>query len=200
MSQNANRRDAILKAARALFATQGFQATTLEDVIAKTGGSRRNIYALFGDKDGLVQAVLMSIAEEVMQSFGELPSDEEDARVWLIAMGETYLGTFTKHDVIGMLRQIIFLASENPQIGIGAYANGPAVLRERIARFFDKKIEQGDLSLDSSEDAARMFMGMVAGDYILKLLMTGGATVTKEEISSHVTSTVDIFLEGASHS
>lgn len=44
------RRSALLTAAQNLFLEQGYERTTLGDVVARAGGSLATLYKLFGDK------------------------------------------------------------------------------------------------------------------------------------------------------
>ena len=50
------RRRAILASARALFVEQGYEKTTLGEIVERAGGSLATVYKLFGNKDGLLEA------------------------------------------------------------------------------------------------------------------------------------------------
>ena len=39
-----------------MFLKQGYEAATIEQIIARAGGLKRNVYQMFGDKVGLVAA------------------------------------------------------------------------------------------------------------------------------------------------
>lgn len=52
------RREAVLDAAESLFLSKSFEATTLNDVVKKSGGSLATIYKLFGTKEQLLVGVL----------------------------------------------------------------------------------------------------------------------------------------------
>ena len=56
------RKRAIIEAARTLFVEQGFERTTLGDIVDRAGGSLATIYKLFGNKDGLLEAVVFEKA------------------------------------------------------------------------------------------------------------------------------------------
>ena len=51
-------RERIVRAAAELVAQRGASATSLDDVIAATGASKSQLYHYFGDKHGLVEAVV----------------------------------------------------------------------------------------------------------------------------------------------
>ena len=58
------RRQRILEAARRCFAGDGFASATIIDVAKAAGVSRPLVYKYFGDKDGLIDAVLQSTFDE----------------------------------------------------------------------------------------------------------------------------------------
>ncbi|RJX70759.1 TetR/AcrR family transcriptional regulator [Tsuneonella suprasediminis] len=58
------RRRAFIDAARALFLEQGYERTTLGSIVERAGGSLATLYKLFGNKDGLLEAVVFDRAAE----------------------------------------------------------------------------------------------------------------------------------------
>lgn len=60
-----------------LFAERGYDATTVDDVAAAAGSSRRTLFRQFGSKEGLVFADHESLLEEVA---GHLEAAAEDGR------------------------------------------------------------------------------------------------------------------------
>ena len=64
-----NRGERILHAAKTLFLEHGYENTSLEMIINESGGSRRNIYSEFGNKEKLLLAV---ISQQVRQQVGTL--------------------------------------------------------------------------------------------------------------------------------
>ncbi|MCF4167627.1 TetR/AcrR family transcriptional regulator [Zavarzinia compransoris] len=54
----AEREAQMLKAAAGLFATQGYHATSMDDVAAACGVTKPMVYSYFGSKDGLITALL----------------------------------------------------------------------------------------------------------------------------------------------
>ena len=61
----AARRAAFVAAAREVFHQKGFAEATLDDVIALSGGSRQTLYALFGGKQGLFEALVTETCESI---------------------------------------------------------------------------------------------------------------------------------------
>ena len=63
---SAQKRSAILSAARDLFLSDGFDRTSVDAVSARAGVSKRTVYDYFGDKRALLQAVVADIGESLI--------------------------------------------------------------------------------------------------------------------------------------
>jgi TetR/AcrR family transcriptional repressor of mexJK operon len=63
---SAQKRAAILTAARELFLSDGFDRTSVDAVSARAGVSKRTVYDYFGDKQTLLQAVVDDISESLV--------------------------------------------------------------------------------------------------------------------------------------
>src|ERR1041384_4735339 len=66
----------VLEGAMVLFWTQGYEATSMQELVEATGINRGSIYNTFGDKEGLFIAVLDHYAATVVESLIE-HGDEE---------------------------------------------------------------------------------------------------------------------------
>jgi TetR/AcrR family transcriptional repressor of mexJK operon len=62
----AHKRAAILAAARALFVAQGVERTSMDAVAAEAGVSKRTVYDYYGDKHGLLMAVIVDAGESLL--------------------------------------------------------------------------------------------------------------------------------------
>ncbi|WP_299494132.1 TetR/AcrR family transcriptional regulator [uncultured Shewanella sp.] len=196
MNIQPSKKKQIIAAARELFTQYGFKATSLDMIIKVTGGSRRNIYTYFDGREGLIRAVLESIAGDVLTAFEALPPDETPAKVWLTVLGETYLRTMTRYDVIGMFRQLIALSDEDSNIGKCAFSKGPEVLAKRVESYLNYQCMCGNLKVDDTRAAAYIFIEMIKGEFVLKALMTHSAALEDDLISRHVALVVNMFLKG----
>jgi AcrR family transcriptional regulator len=63
--QGLETRDALLAAARQLFGTQGYLATSTEEIVAKAGVTKGALYHHFSDKEQLFRAVFEQIQREI---------------------------------------------------------------------------------------------------------------------------------------
>ena len=70
-----DRRAAILEAAAQVFFEQGYAATSIDAIIERIGGSKRNIYSEFGNKEGLFTTLVSESADAALSAL----SDEQFA-------------------------------------------------------------------------------------------------------------------------
>ena len=73
-------RDEVSKQAWRLFATQGFELTTVEQIAAAAGMSRRTFFRYFESKEDLVLDRLLESGESVVRAMRERPADESPGR------------------------------------------------------------------------------------------------------------------------
>ncbi|GFE66197.1 TetR/AcrR family transcriptional regulator [Litoreibacter roseus] len=193
------RKRVILDAARTLFIEKGFEQTSLDMIIARTGGSRRNIYDLFGNKEGLFEAVMKDQLGRIL-SGTHVPKSAEDGvsiQSQLEAIGTEFLMGLLQPTVLRTLRQFIVAAGERPDLGQQAYAAGPAVLYERLETYFSALVAEGKLDLPDVEVASRALTEMIKGGLELKAMMTGDYEVSTKQIRRQVSKAVLLFLHGA---
>src|SRR5256885_1360313 len=69
---------AILKAAEEVFATQGYEAASVDAIARRANASKATIYAHFGNKMGLFEAIVVSYREDVQLSLQDprMPAEE----------------------------------------------------------------------------------------------------------------------------
>src|SRR5688500_10647932 len=81
-SPRERRQSAILDAAESLFLEQGYERTSLAEIVKRSGGSLATLYELFGNKQGLLHAIATRWCDEAMlrslggDATGELSSVE----------------------------------------------------------------------------------------------------------------------------
>lgn len=72
MARLSNRRALIVEAARELFASQGYDGTSIQDVLTKLAIAKGTLYHYFRSKEELLEAVVESIVDESLAKMREL--------------------------------------------------------------------------------------------------------------------------------
>ena len=81
----------LVRAARAAFAEKGYAAASMDDLTAEVGLTRGALYHNFGDKRGLLQAVVNQIDEEMAARAHAIGSQADSAWEGVLAEGAAYI-------------------------------------------------------------------------------------------------------------
>ena len=85
--KHSNARDKIVEAASELFFTQGYQATTIDDVIERSGVSRPTLYNHFKTKEALCVEYLRERRQLDLDGIKEMMRKEKTAKGRFLTMG-----------------------------------------------------------------------------------------------------------------
>ena len=192
----AARREAFLNAAREVFQRKGFAEATLDDVIALSGGSRQTLYALFGGKQGLFEAIVADTCETIFKSLTPEKLATRSVDEVLKEVGTSYLTIVTSPTCLSLHRLIIAEAPRIPEVVQRFWKLGPGRGRTFLAEFFDRQIELGLLQMPDSQAGAGYFLEMLAGTLRLQCLLGLREPPTPREIEKRVEEAVAHFLYG----
>jgi TetR/AcrR family transcriptional repressor of mexJK operon len=192
----AARREAFMDAAREVFQEKGFAEATLDDVISRSGGSRQTLYALFGGKQGLFEALIIETCETIFEGLAPEKLAPRPPREVLEEVGIRYLDIVTSASALSLNRLIIAEAPRIPEIAEQYWKLGPGRSREFLAEFFDRQIERGQLQLPDSHKAADHFLEMLSGTIRFQCLIGVRRPPAAAEIKRMVAAAVEQFLNG----
>jgi len=192
----AARREAFLTAAREVFQRKGFAEATLDDVIALSGGSRQTLYALFGGKQGLFEAIVSNTCETIFKSLTPEKLATRSVEEVLKEVGTSYLTIVTSATCLSLHRLVIAEAPRIPDVVQRFWTLGPGRSRAFLAEFFDRQIERGYLRMQDSQAGAAYFLEMLAGTLRLQCLLGLREPPAESEIQKLVEEAVTHFLHG----
>jgi TetR/AcrR family transcriptional repressor of mexJK operon len=190
------RRRAFIEAATAAFLEKGYAATTLDDIIARSGGSRQTLYALFGGKQGLFKAL---VAERCATIFGSLCREDmldQAPDEILVDLGIRFIETVTAPDTLGIQRLVVSEGIFMKELAEQFWETGPARTRALLARYFEQQVRRGTLRLDDAEQAAHQFWGMLLGAFQFQCLLGLREAPDRAEAETYVRAAVALFLDG----
>jgi TetR/AcrR family transcriptional repressor of mexJK operon len=190
------RRHAFLEAATTVFLEKGYANSTLDDVIARSGGSRQTLYGLFGGKQGLFEVILSDSSSKI---FGTLDLEDmldQTPKQVLLELGIRYLQTVTSPVAVGLFRLLIAESMSMPHLAKRFWEIGPNRDRTLLSRYFAHQAGRGILQLTDPERAAQQFWGMSRGDYHMQCALGLCEPPTTKEITAFVKSAVSRFLDG----
>jgi AcrR family transcriptional regulator len=191
------RRQAILDAARELFMEKGFEQTSLTDIVDRSKGSRRTLYEHFGNKEGLLRAIIAEGTARVEASLNIPDENGAPTEEYLFAIGHSFFHAVMNPANIAMLRIVIAEGARIPGLADLFYNSGPHLVRQRLTRLFRQGQEQGDFQGGAPEDLAQAFVGLILGDFHMRRAIGREVVLTDEQAEAHVRRSIRIFLNGA---
>ncbi len=188
------RREAMLKAATALFLKNGYAGTTLDAVIARAGGSRATLYGAYGGKEELFAAIIERLGQRIA---APLAAPAASPRQTLLAAGKALMAALMSAEGLGLYRILIAESRHFPALAAATFSAGPKAAADHLSRYLARQVKSGDLVLADPRLAARHFLEMVKGDLHLRALLGLGKRPSQRTIARCVAAAVDLFLAGA---
>ena len=190
------RRKAILAAAQKVFLERGYANASIDAVVELAGGSKATVYQQFGNKEGLLGALVTEGAEELAHLVHELPlagALDESLR----AFGRGYLGLIMRPERLALFRLTIGECGRVPEIGDVFYRTGPQTVAKYMTEFFRSVAAAGLIETSDPERTANQFIHALRGDLYLQNLLNPTRRPTESELNRHIDFVVDTFLAGA---
>jgi AcrR family transcriptional regulator len=193
--QNA-RREALLRAAAEVFFEQGYAATSIDAIIERAGGSKRNIYNTFKNKEGLFSAIVTQNADRILSSLLIEGIEGRDLQETLTAFGRQLLEAYMSPSLLGVYRIAIAEANRFPDLASAFYERGPGRATARLADILEEAGKQGEVRTGDYSRMANQFVGMIRDNFHLQVALGLRPPPSAEEAREAVNSAVGIFLNG----
>lgn len=187
------RREAMIRAAYTLFMDRGYEAVSVDDIIRIAGGSKATLYKYFGNKEGVLRAVIASLADTMLREFNlDFPS-ARTVRESLLRIGTVLADLALSENAISQHRHAVYHAKAFPDLARMWFEAGPKRTMKGIAAFLEREAAAGRLRIEDPLRAAWLFGGMVIFRDDMRLL-AGLPPATKTELKTTVATAVDVFL------
>lgn len=193
--QNA-RREALLRAAAEVFFEQGYAATSIDAIIERAGGSKRNIYNTFKNKEGLFSAIVTQNADRILSSLLIEGIEGRDLQETLTAFGRQLLEAYMSPSLLGVYRIAIAEANRFPDLVKAFYERGPGRATARLAEILEEAGKQGEVRTGDYSRMADQFVGMIRDNFHLQVALGLRPPPSAEGAREAVNSAVGIFLNG----
>ena len=190
------RREALLRAAAEVFFEQGYAATSIDAIIERAGGSKRNIYNEFGNKQGLFSAIVKQNADRVLSTLVIEQTEGHDLQATLTAFGRRLLDAYMSPTLIGIYRIAVTEANRFPDLVKSFYEQGPGRATSRLAEVLEAANKRGEIRADDCLRLAEHFVGMIRDNLHLQVVLGLRPPLSKKEAAEAVASAVEIFLNG----
>ena len=183
----------MLAGARELFLSQGFAATSVQQIAERVGATKRTLYVKVGSKEALFRAVITDVLSEWRQSVdADIPGETLPLR--LEQIGLHLLSVVLAPDMVRLNRVLLSEAYRSPSL-VEALAEqveqGPIPQLVRLLT----EVRGADQPSREDQVAARLFYDMVTAAP-LRVALTGRAPSIEISHADWVRAAVRTFLLG----
>jgi AcrR family transcriptional regulator len=192
---HADKRDRILHAAMRTFCEHGFATATTLDIATRARVSKRELYALVGNKQEMLIACITERAKRLQVPADiRVPHDREALAAMLASFGTQLLREVSEPTVIAIFRLAIAEAVRAPEVAQALDAigreTGRAALRQIMARARTSRLLDG-----RPEQLAEQFRGLLWCDLMVSLLLGVAERPSPREFGRRAHDAAAAFLE-----
>jgi AcrR family transcriptional regulator len=184
----------ILDAAFAAFGAYGYSQTSMLEIATRAKVSKRELYALVGNKHDMLVACITERTGRMRPSADmPEPRDRESLAGVLEAFGERLLAEVSDSVVVGVFRLAIAEAERAPEIAVALDSIGRAAMRKELAAVLEKAQARALLSGNPTEMAGQ-FLALLWGDLMMGLLLRLADPPTPEKTRLLARAATSAFL------
>lgn len=184
-----------LEAAETLFLSQGYESTSVNQVVKVAGGSLVTLYRMFGNKLGLFEAVYRKKSLAFFNEMEEGVVWSEDVERSLYLFGKHLQSVMLSADGVAIYRLVLHENNDDQRaIQKIYYKYGPHAGIEMLACYLNEQACLNKVNLIDAHVAAAQFVEMIRGPFMNRLWF--GETITQAELDLALEQAVQIFLNG----
>lgn len=188
------KRAAILKAAKRLFTTQGFDGTSMDAIAAAAGVSKLTVYSHYQDKERLFVAAVECVCQEQMPAEIFTADLKGPIRKQLVTIARAFFSLITSDEALAVHRTIVANAQQSPKLAQLFWEAGPKRTQQAFQAFLLDEVKAGKLDIPDLHRAASQFFCLLKGELHARKEFGCGEPLTQREIDEHLNATVDMFL------
>jgi AcrR family transcriptional regulator len=191
------KRDRIVRLAAKLFLEKGNESVSINDIIDVVGGSKATIYANFGSKEGLFEAVVEQMCSDVTIHIDTRPIGTIEEQLTRIAY--SFVSKVLSPQIMSFHRLMTSIGRDYPKAGRLFYETGPKTVYRLVGDWIALHQKAGNLRADQDPHRlAVLFHDMLIGEHVLSWLTSASSEKDRaKRIDETVQLAVTIFLQGS---
>jgi len=189
------RRGRIVKAAAGLFVKRGYAGVSTQDIAAAAKVSKRELYTLFENKQGILRACITHRIAQIDAPVTLPPvTDRESLARALRAFALNVLRELSRPSAIALYRLAVVEAARAPEIARALDSAGRAPLRGALAAWLaaaqaGRLVAGGDL-----DRMVEQFFSLLLGELRLRLVLGVASHPDENEIERRAGAATEAFL------
>lgn len=189
------RRQAMLDAASELFLEKGYERTSLSDIVSRSKGSRSTLYEQFGNKEGLLRAMIEQATAATWKTHAADPAADLSSPDGLFNLGMRFVRAALAPQSVAVFRVLAAETNRVPEAAQLFFELGPLTAEQVLSEPFRTSplVQKG---LATPEQLARVFLGSMLGVLHARQVLGLRARPDDSELESHVRTAIHVFLYG----
>lgn len=189
------RRQAMLDAASELFLEKGFERTSLSDIVNRSKGSRSTLYEQFGNKEGLLRAMIERATAATWKALGDDAFENLSCEEDLVTLGLCFVNAALAPQSVAVFRVLAAESHRVPETTRLFFELGPRTSERLLSGTFAKTamVKNGQAT---PAQLARVFLGGILGVLHARQVLGLPAPQGDDGLEIHVRTAVRIFLDG----
>jgi TetR/AcrR family transcriptional regulator, mexJK operon transcriptional repressor len=188
------RRERIVRLAWPLFLKKGYDNVSIDEIIGVVGGSKATIYAWFGGKEGLFEAVVRQKCSDVVLAIHANPAGTLEEQ--LTEIGQSFLAMVLSPPILEFHRLMVSIGRTFPEIGRLFFETGPISAYSIVATWIAKQQKAGLIVEEDPYRLAVLFLDMLIGEHQLGWLTSVPRAARRDKVDETVRIGVKVFLRG----
>jgi AcrR family transcriptional regulator len=189
-----HRRDQIMDAAIDLLIERGYRETTMLAVARRAGASKETLYAWFGDKGGLFEAIIQRNAATVQQVLDRHLAGDAPMEQVLTEFGRALLSLLLSDNAVAINRAAISESSADPSLARTLARSGRDATLPAFVAFLEKRRDEQEIWFESADRVTENFLGLLLGDTQVRRLLGELPAPGKAWIRTRAADTTRTFL------
>lgn len=170
-SPRERRHEAILDAAETLFIEQGYDRTSLAEIVRRSGGSLATLYELFGNKQGLLHAIAIRWRDETKDeraARGDCSTQSNAETLMEYVRSECDIWQSPRS--VALMRMLVSECLRDRDFAVQTYRDLHLPFIAELSDLFANWTAAGQARIVDPEATAHLFLSTISGDMLLSRL------------------------------
>lgn len=190
------RSEEIIRAGADIFLHKGYDGTSMDEIIERSGGSKTHIYREFGGKDGLFLAAIEFLCDELEEPIKRMAVSPLSVKAGLQKLAGSLLEMLLTDKHLALQRLVFAEAVRFREAGEMWFERGPQVTRKIFSQYLEACMRAGRLRTAEPTLAATLLVDMLTGHILDRAWLGIGKKPSAAEIKRSIKAGVDTFLNG----
>lgn len=185
----------ILEGARAAFLELGYEGTSTDEIVRRSGVSKGTLYNYFPNKQTLFRAFVELECSQHADRIFKIEDPTQDTEATLRQIAQHFIALLISPFAQNIHRLAVGEAQRFPCLARTFFNCGPDLGIRHLTQFLSAAVARGDLKIDDIELAAQQFLELCKADVFVKCVFHIQESFTQEEIDRVADGAVDMFLK-----